>query len=129
MGEDLDAVASILQLDPQEIVDLHVSVEYRCVAIGFCPGFPYLGYLPSSLWGTTRRPEPRIRVPKRSVALTGKQTGIYPSETPGGWWLIGRTPLEIVNLEDGYFPISAGDRIQFYAINEQEYQALEGQRL
>ena len=85
-------------------------------AVGFLPGFPYAGYLPDALSGLGRRAAPRVRVPAGSVAIAGRQTGVYPSESPGGWHLIGRTPLRIVDVEGGHFPIRAGDRIRFRPI-------------
>jgi inhibitor of KinA len=68
-------------------------------------------------------------VPAGSVAITGRQAGIYPAEVPGGWNLIGRTPLEIVNLKDGYFPLGAGDSVTFYRIDQGEFENLKGERL
>lgn len=129
LGDDLAAVGDRLGMSPQEVAAAHASGEYECFAIGFCPGFPYLGYLPEGLYGIPRREEPRVRVPAGSVAITGRQTGIYPLEMPGGWALIGRTPLEIVDVEDGYFPIKAGDKVRFEAIQLPDYKRLEGQRL
>ena len=76
-----------------------------------------------------RLPTPRMRVEPGSVGLTGRQTGIYPLERPGGWNLIGRTPLELVDVEDGYFPLRPGDRVQFVAIDSVEFSKLRGQRL
>jgi inhibitor of KinA len=98
-------------------------------AIGFCPGFPYLGYLPSALSGVPRLETPRVRLERGSVGLTGRQTGIYTEPRPGGWNIIGRTPFELVNVADGYFPLRTGDRVQFTRIDEREFRRLEGQRL
>jgi inhibitor of KinA len=70
-----------------------------------------------------------LRVEPGSVGMTGKQTGIYPLPRPGGWNLIGQTPLTLVDVEEGYFPIRAGDRVQFFRIDEEEFQQLKGQRL
>lgn len=129
MGPDLPEIASHAGLPPEEVIRLHASVEYAIHAIGFCPGFPYLGYLPEPLRGMPRLPSPRLRVEPGSVGLTGKQTGIYPLPRPGGWRLIGRTPLVIVDVAEGYFPLRAGDRVRFEPINEAEYRRLEGRRL
>jgi inhibitor of KinA len=126
---DLARVADATRLPAEEVIRLHTSVEYTCYAIGFCPGFPYLGYLPQPLCGVPRLEKPRLRVDPGSVGLTGRQTGIYPLPRPGGWNLIGRTPLELVNVADGYFPIRAGDRVRFTRIDEAEFQRLKGQRL
>lgn len=129
LGLDLEAACKALDLHPEDLTKLHSGTEYRCHAIGFCPGFPYLGYLPAELCGLSRLASPRLRVPKGSVGITGNQTGIYPQESPGGWHLIGRTPLDIVCLEEAYFPLSPGDRVRFVPISENEFASLEGKRL
>ena len=98
-------------------------------AIGFVPGFPYLGYLPAELCGVGRLPSPRLRVEPGSVGLTGKQTGIYPLPRPGGWNILGRTPLTLVDVADGYFPLRVGDRVRFSRIDEAEYHRREGERI
>jgi inhibitor of KinA len=126
---DLQRVAEHTGLNPEDVIRLHHSVEYTVYAIGFSPGFPYLGYLPEKLDGVPRLEKPRVRVEPGSVGIAGKQTGIYPSTTPGGWNLIGQTPLELANLADGYFPMMAGDRVRFRRIDEVEFQQLQGQRL
>jgi inhibitor of KinA len=92
------------------------------------PGFPYLGYLPAELCGVGRLPSPRTRVEPGSVGLTGRQTGIYPLPRPGGWNLIGRTPLTIVDVAAGFFPLRVGDRVQFARIDEKRFAELEGER-
>jgi inhibitor of KinA len=129
LGPDLDRVAAQTRLRPSQLIELHAGSEYAVYAIGFCPGFPYLGYLPEALAGVPRLPSPRLRVPPGSVGLTGRQTGIYPLERPGGWNLIGQTPLELVNVADGYFPLRAGDRVRFAPIDQREFERLKGQRL
>jgi inhibitor of KinA len=129
LGPDLASVAERVKLSPAEVIALHTGAEYTVYAIGFCPGFPYLGYLPEPLCGQPRLPSPRLRVPAGSVGLTGRQTGIYPLERPGGWNLIGRTPLQLVSVEDGYFPLRAGDRVRFRSIDEAEFERLKGKRL
>ena len=111
------------------MIALHSGVEYDVFAIGFLPGFPYAGYLPPALTGLPRRESPRLRVPAGSVAIAGRQTGIYPGESPGGWHLLGRTPLCIVDLDEGYFPIRAGDRIRFQPISAAEFEARRHERL
>jgi KipI family sensor histidine kinase inhibitor len=128
-GADLDAVAARRNLSRAEVVDLHGGVEYDVFAIGFLPGFPYAGYLPAALSGLPRRAAPRLRVPAGSVGIAGRQTGIYPRESPGGWYLLGRTPLCIADPDEGYFPIRAGDRIQFVAISVAEFEARRHERL
>lgn len=126
---DLQGAADQLRLSTEELIRLHSETDYTVYAIGFCPGFPYLGYLPEALAGLPRLPQPRVRVPVGSVGITGRQTGIYTQPTPGGWHLIGRTPLEMVNVEDGYFPLHTGDRVRFVRIDEDEFHRLAGQRL
>jgi inhibitor of KinA len=126
---DLPRIADALHLSPEEIIQLHLGVEYTVYAIGFCPGFPYLGYLPSALCGVSRLPAPRLRVETGSVGLTGRQTGIYTEARPGGWNLVGRTPLELVCVADGYFPLRTGDRVRFVRIERSEFHRLQGQRL
>jgi inhibitor of KinA len=129
MQLDLERVSRQTGLAPDEVITLHTSVEYTVYAIGFCPGFPYLGYLPPRLCGVPRLPAPRLRVEPGSVGLTGRQTGIYPLARPGGWNLVGRTPLCLVDVADGYFPLRAGDRVRFTPVGEAEYRRLEGRRL
>jgi KipI family sensor histidine kinase inhibitor len=128
-GEDLEGVASRLGLSPVEVIALHSGVEYDVFAIGFQPGFPYAGELPDALAGLPRRESPRARVPAGSVAIVGRQTAVYPTESPGGWHLLGRTPLCIVDLDEAYFPIRAGDRIRFHSIPAEEFEARRHERL
>jgi inhibitor of KinA len=126
---DLPRVRELTNLDEADIIEKHSAIVYTVYAIGFVPGFPYLGYLPPELSGVPRLPSPRLRVEPGTVGLTGKQTGIYPLARPGGWNLIGRTPLVLVDEADGYFPLRVGDRVRFHRIDEQEYHELEGERL
>lgn len=129
LGLDLDRVARHTGLSSEEIVRLHSDTIYTVYAIGFCPGFPYLGYLPTVLCGTPRLDSPRVRVEPGMVGLTGRQTGIYTEPRPGGWNLIGCTPLQLVEVRAGYFPLHAGDRVQFRRIDEAEFERLRGRRL
>jgi inhibitor of KinA len=129
LGPDLDRVAAHAGLSPEETASLHAGTEYTVYAVGFCPGFPYLGYLPGPLCGVPRLATPRVRVEPGSVGLTGRQTGVYPLVRPGGWSLIGRTPLVLVDVADGYFPLQAGDRVRFERISRDEFRRLEGKRL
>jgi inhibitor of KinA len=126
---DLERVARHTGLSPDEVIRLHSATEYTVYAIGFCPGFPYLGYLPQPLCGVPRLETPRLRVEPGSIGLTGRQTGIYTEPRPGGWNLIGRTPLQLVDVADGYFPLRTGDRVRFERIDEAEFRHLQGQRL
>jgi inhibitor of KinA len=126
---DLPRVAGHTGLAAEQVIRLHAAGEYTVYAIGFCPGFPYLGYLPAPLCGVPRLEAPRVRVEPGSVGLTGRQTGIYTEARPGGWNLVGRTPLELVDVADGYFPLRVGDRVRFERIDEAEFRWLLGQRL
>jgi inhibitor of KinA len=126
---DLPRIAEATGLAEEEVIRLHVAAEYTVYAIGFCPGFPYFGYLPAPLCGVPRLPAPRLRVEAGSVGLTGRQTGIYTEARPGGWNILGRTPLELVCVADGYFPLRTGDRVRFVRIDEAAFRQLQGQRL
>jgi KipI family sensor histidine kinase inhibitor len=121
-GADLEDVAARLTLTRDEVIRAHCSVEYQVFAIGFLPGYPYAGYLPAVLSGLKRRDVPRLRVPAGSVAIAGRQTGIYPRESPAGWHVLGTTPLCIADMETGYFPIMAGDRIRFEPISASDFE-------
>lgn len=126
---DLDRVAKYTGLPADTIIEKHTSQSYTVHAIGFCPGFPYLGYLPPELTGVPRLASPRLRVEPGSVGLTGRQTGLYPLARPGGWNLIGRAPLTLVDVADGYFPLRVGDRVRFQRIDRRDYDRLTGERL
>lgn len=128
-GLDLDRVARYTGLSRDEVIRLHLSIEYTVYAIGFCPGFPYLGYLPEPLCGVPRLESPRLRVEAGSIGLTGRQTGIYTEPRPGGWSILGRTPLTLVDVATDYFPLRTGDRVRFVRIDETEYTTREGDRL
>jgi inhibitor of KinA len=129
MQLDLPRVCESTGLSADEVIRLHTATTYTVYAVGFVPGFPYLGYLPKELCGVGRLPSPRVRVEPRSVGLTGRQTGIYPLARPGGWNLIGRTPLTIVDVVAGFFPLRVGDTVRFERIDEKRYRELEGERL
>ena len=129
LGFDLDRVANHTGLDRAAIIGLHSSTTYTVYAIGFCPGFPYLGYLPDELAGVPRLESPRLRVDAGCVGLTGRQTGIYTEARPGGWNIIGRTPLQLVDVKAGYFPLRTGDEVRFRKIDDAEYRRMLGMRL
>lgn len=129
LGPDLKASAQILRMEAEDLISLHLGTEYRCYAVGFSPGFPYLGYLDDRIATLPRLPSPRLRVEPGAVGITGRQTAIYPSATPGGWNLIGRCPLRLVDVADNYFPIQAGDIVRFTRIDEREFSMQEGERL
>ncbi len=126
---DLPRIADHTGLKPDEIIAAHLATDYTVYAIGFVPGFPYLGYLPAELCGVPRLQSPRLRVEPGSVGLTGRQTGIYPLARPGGWNLVGRTPMVLVDVVDEFFPLQVGDRVRFQRISREEFQELEGERL
>ncbi len=122
---DLDHVASQAKLTPTKVVDLHSRAEYRVSCIGFVPGFPFLTGLPKEL-ATPRRATPRKEIPAGSVAIGGVQTGIYPLRSPGGWNVIGRTPLHLFDPEKTPAAfLSAGDRVRFRAITREEFKAMQ----
>jgi KipI family sensor histidine kinase inhibitor len=114
-GPDLEAVAAILGLIPAQIAEIHSKPIYRVFLVGFVPGWAYLGPLPEEL-ELPRRHVPRTQVPAGSVAIAGRQSGIYPLPTPGGWHLIGRTSVKLF-LPDADPPclFRAGDRVKFFA--------------
>lgn len=99
VGPDLDEVARHTGMTPQQVVECHAAAAYVVYFLGFQPGFPYLGGMPEQLTAP-RRAEPRLSVPAGSVGIGGSQTGIYPQAAPGGWQLIGRTPLALFNPQD-----------------------------
>jgi len=128
-GDDLEEVAGRLGLSVAGVIAEHSGREYDVFAVGFLPGFPYAGDLSERLAGLARRESPRTRVPAGSVAIAGRQTGVYPGESPGGWHLLGRTPLRIVDPARGFFPIRAGDRLRFDPIDAAEFAGLWGRSL
>lgn len=127
LGPDLDIVASVNHLTPEEVIQIHTSSDYIVYMIGFAPGFPYIGGMSEKI-AAPRKETPRLKIPERSVGIAGMQTGIYPIETPGGWQLIGRTPIQIFTPEaNPPSLLRAGDKIKFTAISFEEYEALENQ--
>ena len=119
-GPDLESVAQYHHITPQEVIDYHTRPIYRVYMIGFTPGYPYLGEVPDAI-STPRRETPRILVPQGSVGIAQKQTGIYSVDSPGGWQIIGWTP---VNLFDPQAQppslLLMGDRVRFQAISAQD---------
>jgi inhibitor of KinA len=124
-GPDLEEVAERNGLTAEEVIDIHSNGEYIVYMIGFAPGFPYIGGMSDKI-AAPRRKNPRLKIPAGSVGIAGKQTGVYPIETPGGWQLIGRTPRKLF-LPDGETPslLQAGDQIKFVPISEDEFQKWE----
>ena len=124
-GPDLNDVAELHRLTPQRVIDLHASFTYVVYFLGFVPGFAYLGELPPEL-ATPRLPTPRRSVPAGSVGIAGRQTGVYPISTPGGWRLLGRTPVAMFRPGKAVMSLLAiGDRVQFAPISPQEFAKLE----
>lgn len=125
-GPDLDYVAKHNGLAPDEVIAIHTSGDYTVHMIGFAPGFPFIGGMSEKI-SAPRRETPRLKIPARSVGIAGMQTGVYPIETPGGWQLIGRTPIELF-LPDEHPPslLVPGDKIHFHEITIEEYEDLRG---
>lgn len=125
LGPDLGEVAKHNNKSKQEVIDLHTNGDYLVYMIGFAPGFPYIGGMPEEI-ATPRKESPRLEIPAGSVGIAGKQTGVYPIETPGGWQLIGRTPLSLFDPDsDSPTLLEAGDKITFKAISQEEYESYQ----
>jgi KipI family sensor histidine kinase inhibitor len=124
-GPDLADVCAIHGMTAAQAIELHASAEYLVYFLGFVPGFAYLGELPEALV-TPRLAVPRRRVPAGSVGIAGNQTGVYPFATPGGWRLLGRTPIAMFRTDrDGLSLLSIGDRVRFMPILAERFAALE----
>ena len=124
-GPDLDDVAAACGITAAQVIELHSSVTYVVYFLGFVPGFAYLGELPDAL-ATSRLAAPRRNVPPGSVGIAGKQTGVYPFATPGGWRLIGRTPIAMFCPDRTNMSfLSIGDRVRFTPISSVQFAALE----
>ena len=123
-GLDLDRVGEHTKLSAGEVVDLHSTAEYRVACIGFVPGFPFLTGLPKTL-ATPRRATPRKEIPPGSVGIGGAQTGIYPLRSPGGWNLIGQTPLKLFDpTKNPPTLLRAGDRVRLRAVTREEFESI-----
>lgn len=121
-GEDISFVAEHAGLTEEEVIKIHSGRDYRIFMLGFLPGFPYLGGIDERLI-TPRLASPRIRIPAGSVGIGGAQTGIYPMASPGGWRLIGRTPLKLFRPDQpDSILYETGDIIRFIPISAEEYQ-------
>jgi KipI family sensor histidine kinase inhibitor len=124
-GPDLAEVCAMRGMTAAQAIELHASTEYLVYFLGFVPGFAYLGELPEGLI-MPRLAAPRRRVTAGSVGIAGNQTGVYPFATPGGWRLIGRTPLAMFRAErEGLSLLSIGDRVRFKPIDGERFEALE----
>jgi inhibitor of KinA len=123
---DLEEVARITRLSPEKIHKLHTSGSHFVLMVGFSPGQPYIGGLDPKL-AVPRRATPRTRMPAGAVAIANAQSCVYPYETPGGWSIIGRTPLTVFDpRREPASLFEPGDRVRFQAISRAEYQALSG---
>jgi len=126
LGPDLSFVSNYNNLTTEEVIHIHATGDYIVYMIGFAPGFPYLGGMSEHI-STPRKATPRLTIPPRSVGIGGKQTGIYPIETPGGWQIIGQTPLELFRPnENPPTLLRAGDYIRFIPISYEEFLNWEG---
>jgi inhibitor of KinA len=128
-GPDLEQVASHTGLTTAEVIERHSTAAYRVHLLGFLPGFPYLGGLDPRL-ATPRRDTPRTAVPAGSVGIGGAQTGVYPLESPGGWQLIGRSPVVLFDpMRSPPTLLAPGDLVRFRAIDRREYDSLSRSRV
>lgn len=128
-GPDLDSVCEITGLPANEVIRLHSETIYTVYMIGFLPGFPYLGLLPEAL-ETPRLATPRTRVPAGAVAIAGRQTGIYPLESPGGWRIIGHTPLQLFDptrTPPSWF--APGDQVRFVPVDAEDLDRAREEQL
>lgn len=124
-GPDLTFVAEYNSLSTQDVITLHANHNYLIYMIGFTPGFPYLGGMSKRI-AAPRLQNPRNKIPSGSVGIAGEQTGIYPQETPGGWRIIGRTPLKIFDFNKNKpMLFEMGDFIRFIPVNQNEYTLIE----
>ncbi len=128
-GPDLEYVASFHRLTPEEVVKIHSAPAYLVYMLGFTPGFPYLGGMDERI-ATPRLKEPRTLIPAGSVGIAGGQTGVYPVASPGGWQLIGATPLSLFDPDRAQpFLISAGNLVRFIPVTKPEFDRIRGEAL
>ncbi|UWF57864.1 5-oxoprolinase subunit PxpB [Staphylococcus hyicus] len=124
-GPDLEIVAHHNKLTADQVVQTHTEGYYLVYMIGFMPGFPFLGGLDKSIH-TPRKSEPRLNIPAGSVGIANNQTGLYPADSPGGWQIIGQTPIKVFDIHrDPKILYQPGDKIKFYAINEEQFKHIK----
>jgi KipI family sensor histidine kinase inhibitor len=127
VGEDLAPLAERAGLSIEQVIALHAGSEYRVYAIGFAPGFAYLGQVDERI-AAPRLATPRPKVPRGAVAIADRQTAIYPAVSPGGWNLIGRCPVRMFDPEaEPTMPVAVGDKVRFEPINRERFLALGGE--
>ena len=127
VGLDLVSLAQTHGLSTDEVIKIHSDKEYFVYAIGFFPGFPYMGEVDEKI-ATPRLANPRAKVPKGSVGIADKQTAVYPKQSPGGWQIIGRTPIEMFDTSyDGLSYLRVGDKVKFEPISKEEFVKLGGE--
>ncbi len=123
---DMASICEHAGLSIEEVIALHSQQSYRVYAIGFSPGFAYLGNTDSRLC-MPRKPTPRLKVPRGSLGIADTQTAIYPSATPGGWQIVGRTPLQMIDWNSPSLALmEVGDRVRFESVSKQDYLSLGG---
>lgn len=128
-GIDLARIAKKSKLTIEQVITLHQAMEYRVYAIGFAPGFAYLGEVDERI-AMPRLTTPRLKVPKGAIAIADRQTAVYPAQSPGGWNIIGLCPIDMFNAQvEPTMPVEVGDRVKFFAIDKQQYIELGGQLL
>jgi KipI family sensor histidine kinase inhibitor len=126
-GPDLESLANNAGLSIEEVIELHQATEYQVYAIGFAPGFAYLGQVDERI-AAPRLSTPRQKVPRGAVAIADRQTAVYPAPSPGGWNLIGLCPTAMFNPDtDPTMPVNVGDRVRFEAIDKARYLELGGE--
>ena len=125
-GPDLADLSARAGLTPEEVIEIHQATEYRVYAIGFAPGFAYLGEVDERI-AAPRLATPRQKVPRGAVAIADRQTAVYPAPSPGGWNLIGMCPVRMFDPQaEPIMPVSVGDRVRFEAISREDFLELGG---
>ena len=125
-GPDLEDLAHQKHISTKELIEIHQNREYLVYAIGFAPGFAYLGNVDEKI-AASRKSTPRLKIPAGSVGIADQQTAIYPNSSPGGWNIIGRCPLELFKIGKGHdFRFSVADRVRFFSIDRNKYLSLGG---